>query len=158
MVLQVYADGSLAPGGQGSWGYILVEDDIEIATGSGILVADTPTNAEYIAVIKGLCGAKRAGYQEVEVYNDCTGVINHLSRQAPVHSDRARPLYRKAARVLATFDRADVRHASRDHPLIQQADYLGRVAVARFTGGKYVTLMPECAYPATPRAVEALDG
>lgn len=153
MPLQVYTDGSLSFGGQGSWGYVLVEDEVEIATGSGILVADTPTNAEYIAVIKGLCAAKSTGHHEVEVYSDCAGVVNHLAGRAPIHSDRARPLYKKAARVLATFDRAEVRYAPRDHPLIQQADSLGRIAVSRFTGGKYIALGPE-----VPGAAEALHG
>lgn len=137
MVLQVYTDGNLSTGGQGSWGYVLIEDEIEITTGSGILVADTPTNAEYIAVIKGLCAAKSTGCQELDIYSDCTGVVNHLSGQYPISSPRSHPLYQKASRILGTFDRAEIQYVPRDHPLIQQADRLGRAAVARL-GGKYV--------------------
>lgn len=159
MSVQVYTDGSLSSIlGHGSWGYVLIEDDAVVETGAGVLVADTPSNAEYIAVIKGLCAAKSGGHQEVEVYSDCTGVVNHLSGQSPVNSDRARPLYWKAVRVLATFDRAVVLHVSRNHPLIRRADHLGRLAAARLTGGKDIALMSEDPCSSEPCQAEALYG
>lgn len=122
-------------GGVGGWAYIFVDDrQGQVGSDAGVLVTDTPTGGEYLAIIKALRAARDAGYREVVVYSDCTGVVNHLAGRARVFSPRVLPLYRRSVELLDAFDPATVEYVSRNHPHLQAADALGCEAVARRTG------------------------
>jgi ribonuclease HI len=136
MSLLIYADGGYreTAGGVGGWGYLFLEEDgTLVAAEGGVQVTDTPAGGEYTAIIKALRAAQDAGYREVEIYNDCSGVVNHLTGQARVLSPRVIPLYLRAVELLDGFASATVEYASRNHPYIQAADDLGCEAVARET-------------------------
>jgi ribonuclease HI len=140
MPLQIYADGGYreAAGGVGGWGYLFLEEDgTLVATAGGVLVTDTPAGGEYTAIIKALRAAQDAGYREVEVYNDCSGVVNHLTGQARILSPRVIPLYLRATELLDGFAAATVEFVPRHHPGIRAADALGCEAVARETEAGY---------------------
>lgn len=136
MALQIYTDGGYreTAGGVGGWAYLFVDDrQGQVGSDAGVLVTDTPAGGEYLAIIKALRAARDAGYREVAVYSDCTGVVNHLAGRAGVFSPRVLPHYRRATELLADFDDATVEYVSRNHPHIQAADALGCEAVARRT-------------------------
>jgi len=140
MALQIYTDGGFraTAGGVGGWAYIFVDDrQGQVGADAGVLVTDTPAGGEYLAIIKALRAARDAGYREVAVYSDCTGVVNHLAGRARVFSPRVLPLYRRSVELLDAFDSATVKYVSRNHPHIQAADALGCEAVARRTGAGF---------------------
>jgi ribonuclease HI len=136
MPLQIYADGGYreAAGGVGGWGYLFLEEDgTLVASAGGVQVTDSPTGGEYTAIIKALRAAQDAGYQEVEVYSDCTGVVNHLAGRARILSPRVIPRYLRTVELLDGFASATVEYAPRHHPGIRAADALGCEAVDRET-------------------------
>lgn len=136
MPLQIYADGGYreAAGGVGGWGYLFLEEDgTLVASAGGVQVTDSPTGGEYTAIIKALRAAQDAGYQEVEVYNDNSGIVDHLTGRARILSPRVIPRYLRTVELLDGFASATVEYAPRHHPGIRAADALGCEAVDRET-------------------------
>ena len=136
MPIQIYADGGYreAAGGVGGWGYLFLEEDgTLVASAGGVQVTDSPTGGEYTAIIKALRAAQDAGYQEVEVYNDNSGIVDHLTGRARILSPRVIPRYLRTVELLDGFASATVEYAPRHHPGIRAADALGCEAVDRET-------------------------
>ena len=132
----VWADGlcePVNPGGIACYGWVAYRDGCKLAEGWGVAAkgAEATNNvAEYRAVIEALEWLLAAGYkgEPVEVRSDSQLVIRQLTGEYAVRSERVRPLYRRARRLLGRFRDVRLRWVPREQN--EEADGLSRRAYA----------------------------
>jgi phosphoribosylglycinamide formyltransferase 1 len=89
----------------------------------GFFLGEATNNvAEYTAMHKALEAAKSLGAGQITVYSDSELLVRQLNGQYKVKSDQIRPLFVKAAAMLAEFESWQVRHIFREDN--EQADEL----------------------------------
>lgn len=90
--IAVYADGMYAPllGGQGAYGYVILQAGTRIARGSGILSPHPSLScnmAEYMAAEAALRALLSSGYRgSVELRTDSRLLVRHLTGRSQVRS------------------------------------------------------------------------
>ncbi len=132
----VWADGlcePVNPGGVACYGWVAYRDGCKLSEGWGVAArgADATDNvAEYRAVIEALQWLLAAGRKNepVELRSDSQLVIRQLTGEYAVRSDRVRPLYRRARRLLGQFRDIRLRWVPREEN--EEADALSRRAYA----------------------------
>ncbi|MEW5933448.1 MAG: ribonuclease HI [Bacillota bacterium] len=157
MGIAVWADGlcePVNPGGIACYGWVAYRDGRKLAEGWGVAAkgAEATNNvAEYRAVIEALEWLLAAGYrgEPVEVRSDSQLVVCQLTGEYAVRSERVRPLYRRARRLLGQFRELRLRWVPREEN--EEADGLSRRAYAE-------ALVAERAERAAGLEVQPLDG
>lgn len=103
---KLYFDGSCIPnpGGQGCYGYILMEGNKVICKGSGIAEEESTNNrAEYWGLIYGLQAARRRGITRITIIGDSAIVINQMTWLYKVNAETLKPLFKKAQELRREF-------------------------------------------------------
>ncbi len=126
------------PGGVACGGFVAYLDGARLTAGSkcfgaGYLGDHTSNNvAEYLALIEGLKQLLALGYVShcLAVKGDSQLVVKQLRGEYRVRSERLRPLYEEACRLLAHFPSYVVEWVPRE--LNAEADALSREAYRRF--------------------------
>ncbi|PTD94092.1 ribonuclease H [archaeon SCG-AAA382B04] len=111
--MKLYFDGACEPknpGGHGTYGFVVKEDDKIVKEGSDYLgKGDGITNnvAEYTALIEGLKYLRdNCSDSKIKVYGDSQLVIRQMTGQYAVRSERIKPLWKEAkdiAKEMNTF-------------------------------------------------------
>src|SRR3990167_7590078 len=84
---KIYFDGACIeknPGGTGGWGYVIIHNEFEVATGSGKIDRNpgmTNNVAEYRGLIEGVKKANELGYESLDIYGDSNLVVNMVARR-----------------------------------------------------------------------------
>lgn len=156
MGITVWADGLYErnPGGIACYGWVAYRDGCKLSEGWGAAAKGpeaTNNVAEYRAVIEALEWLLSAGYkgEPVEVRSDSQLVICQIAGEYALRSERVRPLYKRARRLLGQFRNARLRWVPREEN--EEADRLSRRAYAE-------ALVAERAERAAGLEVEPLGG
>jgi len=81
----------------------------------GFFLGRTTNNlAEYAAICKALEAAKQAGAAKLVLYCDSELAVRQLTGQYKVKSDRIKPVFDRAARLLGQFEQRDLRFIPRE--------------------------------------------
>ena len=67
---------------------------------------------------------KTMGAEELEITSDSELMVRQINRQYRVKAQNLRPMVEEVWKRIADFRAVDIRHASREHPMIQRADAL----------------------------------
>ena len=112
----VYTDGGARgnPGPAAAGGVVVGADGALIAEVSEYLGVATNNVAEYRALILTLRRALDEGCRIVDIRMDSELVVRQLEGKYRVKDAKMRPLHAAAVKLLAMFERADVRHVRRD--------------------------------------------
>lgn len=108
---RIWFDGACEPynpGGHGTWGFVVEDDDGVVARERGYIgEGDGVTNnvAEYTALVEALEFARdELDVDALHVHGDSQLVVRQLTGQYDVNSRRLRPLWRDARRLCDDFD------------------------------------------------------
>ncbi|HEY7981038.1 MAG TPA: ribonuclease HI family protein [Candidatus Eremiobacteraceae bacterium] len=112
----IYTDGGARgnPGPAAAGGVVVGADGQLIAEVSEYLGVATNNVAEYRALLLTLRRALDEGCRNVEVRMDSELVVRQLEGKYRVKDAKMRPLHAAAVKLLAMFERAEVRHVRRD--------------------------------------------
>jgi ribonuclease HI len=112
----VFTDGGARgnPGPAAAGGVIVGADGTLIAEVSEYLGVATNNVAEYRALILTLRRALDEGCRNVDIRMDSELVVRQLEGKYRVKDPKMRPLHAAAVKLLAMFERADVRHVRRE--------------------------------------------
>jgi ribonuclease HI len=112
----VYTDGGARgnPGPAAAGGVIVGAEGALIAEVSEYIGVATNNVAEYRALILTLRRALDEGCRNVDIRMDSELVVRQLEGKYRVKDAKMRPLHATAVKLLAMFERADVRHVRRD--------------------------------------------
>ena len=112
----IYTDGGARgnPGPAAAGGVIATADGTLVAEVSEYLCVATNNVAEYRALILTLRRALDEGCRIVDVRMDSELVVRQLQGTYRVKDEKMRPLHAGAVKLLAQFERADVRHVRRE--------------------------------------------
>jgi ribonuclease HI len=75
-------------------------------------------------LLAGLKEAESMGAEEVEVTSDSQLMVRQMNGQYRIKAQNLMPLAEEARRRMASFGKARLVHAHREHPMIQRADEL----------------------------------
>ncbi len=64
------------------------------------------------------------GADEVEITSDSELMVRQINRQYRVKAENLMPLVDEVWRRISCFNKVEIRHAPREHPMIQRADML----------------------------------
>ena len=119
-----YTDGgSRGNPGPAAAAFVINDDAGAKLCARGFFLGKTTNNvAEYTAICKALEAAKQADAKKLTLYSDSQLLVRQLSGQYKVKSDRIRPLFDRAVRLLAEFEHPDLRFIPREKN--KQADEL----------------------------------
>ncbi len=67
---------------------------------------------------------KSLGAEEVEVTSDSELMVRQINRRYRVKAENLMPLVDEVWRRMSCFRKVEIRHAPREHPMIQRADML----------------------------------
>jgi ribonuclease HI len=123
--MELYFDGSASPKGSGC-GYILLNNNETIDSGSVFLHKYTVNQAEYTGLIKGLIAAM-AHTKTLKVYGDSELVIRQMNGIYQVRHPRMIPLYTQAMTLATQYEDIEFHHIPRE--LNTLADALARNAL-----------------------------
>ncbi|MDD1756394.1 MAG: ribonuclease HI family protein [Methanomassiliicoccales archaeon] len=84
----------------------------------------TNNEAEYRGVIAALEEGRALGADELEITSDSQLLVRQINRQYRVKAQNLRPMVEEVWQRMTAFKGVDVRHAPREHPMIQRADLL----------------------------------
>lgn len=84
----------------------------------------TNNEAEYRGLLAAIEEAKALGAEEVELTSDSELMVRQINRQYRIKADNLRPFAEEIWERMSSFRSAEVRHASREHPMIKRADLL----------------------------------
>jgi ribonuclease HI len=112
----IHTDGGARgnPGPAAAGGVVVGADGQLIAEVSEYLGVATNNVAEYRALLLTLRRALDEGCRNVEVRMDSELVVRQLEGKYRVKDAKMRPLHAAAVKLLAMFERAEVRHVRRD--------------------------------------------
>jgi ribonuclease HI len=112
----VFTDGGARgnPGPAAAGGVVVGADGTVLAEVSEYLGIATNNVAEYRALILTLRRALDEGCRNVDVRMDSELVVRQLEGKYRVKDAKMQPLHAAAVKLLAQFERADVRHVRRD--------------------------------------------
>ena len=102
----LYFDGcSKGNPGRAGAGFVIYQNDVEVASGSRYLGKQTNNVAEYSGLILGLQKAVEMGITDLNVYGDSMLVIKQMMGKYKVNSPSIKPYYEKAKeiKINATF-------------------------------------------------------
>jgi ribonuclease HI len=112
----IFTDGGARgnPGPAAAGGVIVGADGVLIAEVSEYIGVATNNVAEYRALILTLRRALDEGCRIVDIRMDSELVVRQLEGKYRVKDAKMQPLHAAAVKLLAMFERADVRHVRRD--------------------------------------------
>jgi ribonuclease HI len=112
----IFTDGGARgnPGPAAAGGVIVGADGTLIAEVSEYIGVATNNVAEYRALILTLRRALDEGCRNIAIRMDSELVVRQLEGKYRVKDAKMRPLHGAAVKLLAMFERADVRHVRRD--------------------------------------------
>lgn len=125
--------GSRGNPGPSGIGIVMQDGNEEVLWTHGEAIGEgTNNNAEYIALIRGLTGAIKAGVHEIDVFSDADLVVKQMGGQYKVKSLELRPLWQEAQGLSRQFRRFRMRHIPRAKN--KTADALVNQALDEATG------------------------
>lgn len=124
--LLIYTDaGSRGNPGPSAYAVVLCsEDGKRIRELARFIGEGTNNEAEYRGLLAGLEAAEALGTDEVEITSDSELLVRQINGQYRIKAQNLRPLADEALSRMSRFEKAALRHASREHPMIQRADLL----------------------------------
>jgi len=84
----------------------------------------TNNEAEYRGVLAALEEGIGLGADELEITSDSELMVRQINRQYRVKAPNLRPMVEEVWKRMLGFKLVEIKHASREHPLIQRADML----------------------------------
>lgn len=84
----------------------------------------TNNEAEYEGMLAALAEGKAKGAKELEITSDSELMVRQINHQYRVKAKNLLPLVEEVWRRMSEFEGVEVRHAPREHPMIQRADML----------------------------------
>ena len=111
----LYFDGASKgnPGESGA-GWLILNGK-EKVEGSEYLGKKTNNQAEYTALIRGLEETlKRKWKEEIEIKGDSELIMKQLKGEYQVRSEKIKPLYKKAAKLLQKIEKWECKHVKRE--------------------------------------------
>jgi ribonuclease HI len=84
----------------------------------------TNNEAEYRGMLAALEEGRAMGAEELEITSDSELMVRQINRQYRVKAENLRPMVEEVWQKMADFKDVRLRHAPREHPLIQRADEL----------------------------------
>lgn len=122
-----------------SYGWLIVKNDLVIATGYGLFVRtrDATSNiAEYLALIEGLEALRDMGVcrESITVSGDAKCVLDQMRGSSSVHSESTKPFYNRAVRLSRWFN--DLKWRWTPRRINRAADWLSRRALKQFYSDK----------------------
>ncbi|MDD1746322.1 MAG: ribonuclease HI family protein [Methanomassiliicoccales archaeon] len=84
----------------------------------------TNNEAEYRGMLAALEEGRAMGAEELEITSDSELMVRQINRQYRVKAENLRPLVEEVWQRMADFKDVKLRHAPREHPMIQRADEL----------------------------------
>ena len=126
MHLKVFTDaGARGNPGPAAFAFLICSEEGKVLKESAGFIGEATNNeAEYSGLIAGLEEEKRLGADEVTVTMDSELVVNQMLGKYRVKAVNLLPNYEKARELLSCFSKAEIVHASREHPSIRRADCL----------------------------------
>ena len=126
MHLLVFTDaGARGNPGPAAFAYVLsTQEGKMLKEQAGFIGIATNNEAEYRGLIAGLEEARRVGAEEVTVTMDSELVVNQMIGKYRVKAVNLLPSYERAKELVSCFSKANIVHASREHPTIRRADFL----------------------------------
>ncbi len=114
--ITAYTDGgSRGNPGPAAAAFILTDDKgLQLGARAFFLGRTTNNVAEYTAVLKALEGAQQIAAKSITVFSDSELLVKQLNGRYKVKSERIRPLFIRASRLLDRFDNWQVKHITRD--------------------------------------------
>lgn len=101
------------PGPAGA-GFVLETPEGKRITGGGRYLGEVTNNvAEYEALLWGLEVAAGEGVRELTVFADSELLVRQINGVYRVKHPNMKPLYARAIKLMASFDKVDVRHVRR---------------------------------------------
>lgn len=111
----IYTDGGSRGNPGPSAGSFILTDPAGIRLqAKGIFIGHTTCNvAEYTGLVKALESAKQMGAKQVSVFSDSLLLVNQINSQWKVKSENLEDLFRRAMKLLKTFEEWEVVHVRR---------------------------------------------
>ncbi|XP_058726507.1 uncharacterized protein LOC131597862 [Vicia villosa] len=143
----LYVDGASSSNGSGA-GIILENGEGTLIEVSLSLSFPTSNNqAEYEALLAGLCLANDLEAEDIEVFTDSQLVASHISGEYQVNSEALAEYLALVKERLARFRSAKVKHIPRKHNA--RADVLSKLASIRKKGGNKSVIQEILPKPST---------
>lgn len=126
MIAKIYCDGA-SRGNPGDAGIGCILEINNNRTEISEYIGKTTNNvAEYIALIRGLEEALKAGVDAVEIFTDSELIVRQIEGIYRVKNPNLVPLYEKVTKLLENFSSYTIHHISREEN--QSADKLAKKA------------------------------
>jgi ribonuclease HI len=84
----------------------------------------TNNEAEYRGMLAALEEGETLGADELEIISDSELMVRQINRQYRIKAENLRPMVEEVWYKMSRFKSVEVRHAPREHPIIQRADML----------------------------------
>jgi len=84
----------------------------------------TNNEAEYRGMLAALEEGKAMGAKELEITSDSELMVKQINRQYRVKAKNLQPMVEEVWHRMSWFERVVVKHAPRENPMIQRADFL----------------------------------
>jgi ribonuclease HI len=127
------------PGGVASFGYVIIHNDVEQASGKGVVgEGEGMTNnvAEYTGLIEGMKAVSKIVEHgdKLEIRSDSQLAVRQMNGVYRVRSERIRPLYETAQKLKKALEKKGIRIKLTWVPREQneRADYLSHLAYQEY--------------------------
>jgi ribonuclease HI len=117
-------------------GIVLRGPDLEVVETRSLLLGpiESPTHAEYAALLAGLKVARQRGVEHLRIRNDNTSLVRHLTGQPEGVADDLLPVVQEIGELRTQFLTFDLRWAASSHAALRRdglptADLLARQAI-----------------------------
>lgn len=122
--LKIYTDGGSRnnPGQAAIAGIIKNDYGLTIARFSETIGVATNSEAEYLALIKGLTMVSALSPDRVVCHSDSEFMIKQMTSEYKVKNPRMKELFNKACVAEADCGKVGYEHCRRDHPIIAECD------------------------------------
>ena len=124
--LQMFTDaGSRGNPGPSAYAVVVCSGDgkrlKEVARYIGL---GTNNEAEYKGMLAALEEGRSMNADELEITSDSELMVRQINREYRIKAENLRPLVEEVWQRISCFKAVTVRHAPREHPMIQRADML----------------------------------